>query len=666
MSEVNLNEGVSVVVEDATVITTPIDDTLTISGDAADAKAVGDALALKADKSELSAQVTVNGQSADAQGAIIVTGSDIPTGTGDNTKLDVKIAAIDGKTGEDIPLSGAVGAPSIASAIADSLSVAADEIPLEEDSQTTVKDELERLDSEKGTVKTVNGQEPGSNGNVQVAEVAYARNLISDASRAAAGTFVERLSGGGASLGDGQAYLQQMRGAMTHTGVIVEVLDPTVTPETSDIAVTSIDSDTFFSEVQDDSGTIEFSYTTGWDTDPATYGITFTGTPADGDKISVAYVRGNRGTITVATPTGLTATGWNLYNHSNQYARVLAYDYKYHVGGAYTALAYSATPSGNQTAITPDEHGSFTVPADGYVHVTGGNSSSTYITPEWSDWTAGPSGTFEAYNVDSISLSSLMGSGNLFQYGLMAVGNTYDVIDFEMGVAVSRIDRWEYNAENIAEAIASGRAYDADEDYIYIVKDVADSQSITTMDSTFSASDHGMETINGTEIGVYCLILYGNNLKNKLERDVVTISQQSLSDGQKTQVQTNLGLLVKNNLTTTDDGCVLDAKQGKALKDLVDGKLNVVTLNSVSANGNRTYTLSSTARVLLCAVGASTSKNVFIVNNASGTVSVIGLVGSGSSVISAESSGSNKVKLTNTGANGAGVYALVLQGTIEG
>ena len=68
MSENNLNEAVEVRVEDSTVITINVDDTLTVSGDAADAKAVGDALALKADKSELSSAIKVDGQSADTQG----------------------------------------------------------------------------------------------------------------------------------------------------------------------------------------------------------------------------------------------------------------------------------------------------------------------------------------------------------------------------------------------------------------------------------------------------------------------------------------------------------------------------------------------------------------------------------------------------------------------
>ena len=77
MSEINPNEEVTVVVEDATVITTPIDDTLTISGDAADAKAVGDALALKADLSAVNT-IKVNDESADNQGQILLYGEDIP------------------------------------------------------------------------------------------------------------------------------------------------------------------------------------------------------------------------------------------------------------------------------------------------------------------------------------------------------------------------------------------------------------------------------------------------------------------------------------------------------------------------------------------------------------------------------------------------------------
>ncbi len=114
MSEINLNEEVVMVVEDASVITTPIDDTLSISGDAADAKAVGEALALKADRSELQNAVTVNGQSADAQGAILIDGDEIPVSGNDDTTMAEKFAEIDAKTGADIPIDAETGATSIA------------------------------------------------------------------------------------------------------------------------------------------------------------------------------------------------------------------------------------------------------------------------------------------------------------------------------------------------------------------------------------------------------------------------------------------------------------------------------------------------------------------------------------------------------------------------
>ena len=113
MSEINMNEEVEMVIEDATVITTPIDDTLTISGDAADAKAVGDALALKADISQITG-ITVNGQSADAQGAILVDGTQIEMSSTDTTTLAEAIEAATERNGDDIPIDDEEGATSIA------------------------------------------------------------------------------------------------------------------------------------------------------------------------------------------------------------------------------------------------------------------------------------------------------------------------------------------------------------------------------------------------------------------------------------------------------------------------------------------------------------------------------------------------------------------------
>ena len=121
MSEVNtndLNEDVEMVVEDASVITIPIDKDLVQSNAAAEAKAVGDALALKADKSQITA-VNVNGQQADNQGTILINGTHIPAqGTGETT-VAAALTSLDEKTGSDIAVSGESGAGTIADAVGD-------------------------------------------------------------------------------------------------------------------------------------------------------------------------------------------------------------------------------------------------------------------------------------------------------------------------------------------------------------------------------------------------------------------------------------------------------------------------------------------------------------------------------------------------------------------
>lgn len=101
----DLNETFEEEMDDATVITVPIDDTLSNQGEAADAKAVGDALALKADRSELQTAITVNGQSADNQGSIIVHAGDITMGSSDATTVASRIGALETKTGAAIAVS---------------------------------------------------------------------------------------------------------------------------------------------------------------------------------------------------------------------------------------------------------------------------------------------------------------------------------------------------------------------------------------------------------------------------------------------------------------------------------------------------------------------------------------------------------------------------------
>ena len=390
---------------------------------------------------------------------------------------------------------------------------------------------------------TVNEVEPDPlTRNINLEVVPLADNLTSDQAQMNTGTFLARTSGGEASIEDGAAWMSDIRGNMIKTGYVAESLTMTVTPAEREAGVdpitATIDRDTFVEEVTS-SSTITLTYTTEWSADPATYGITVAGTPISGDVITVVYVKENRGTITTAQPTSFVSTGWNLYNHSVGYARVVDYseEYGFMITGTYTSLKFSETLTGEQITITPvDDY--FTVPSDGYVFVTGGNSTDTAIWMTWSDWTEEPNGgTWQVYSQTSIDLSGVMVN---FESGLMRIGNVYDEINLNTQKAYSRIQKLEYTAENLADIIALGVPYDTDTSYIYAVRQVPVAYDIN-LSGDYTVNDHGEEMFIGSSVPVTGTFLYGNDLKGKLRRDVLTISQQTLTSSQKTQVLTNIG-----------------------------------------------------------------------------------------------------------------------------
>lgn len=381
---------------------------------------------------------------------------------------------------------------------------------------------------------TVNGISPNpTTRDLLVSEVPLADNLTSDDTAAAFGAFIDRMSGGDASIADGNASLVYIQGNSVKAGVVPEVLTATTSDEALSV---SINREVFLSQVSE-SETIVFTYSGGWDVSPETYGLSVTGTPVNGDTITVVYVPGNLGQITNATPLSFNATGWNLYNNAVGYARVLKYssEYGYCISGAYTALKFAETLSGEQTTITPVD-GFFNVPADGYVFVTGGNANTTEIFATWGDWIE-THPNFERYNVDSIDLSEIMVN---FPFGLASVGAVRDEINFSAHTATSRIERVANTAENLATVIASGAAYDLDANYIYYVKATPDTYAFEG-DGEYVVSEHGQEFFSGTTVPCETEILYGQDLKNTLIRDTLRISVQPLEDQQKAQVRTNIG-----------------------------------------------------------------------------------------------------------------------------
>lgn len=396
------------------------------------------------------------------------------------------------------------------------------------------------LDEEVGTrPKTVNHTEPDEDGDIQIGSVAIAENLQSTQNQRSAGEFIRRTTGGSISMETGDAWLQVIRGRRVRTGYQEETLEMTVTPVSgSDIAAV-MDEDAFRTAAGGDL-TINFVYSTGWSADPAGYGITVSGTPVAGDQISVVYVAEVRGTIVQSDPQRFVATGWNLYEHAEGYAQVVRYseEYGYRIVGSYTQVRWSETIDGSRQVITVGSGGLFQVPGDGYLWITGGSAADTAVYTTWSDRQTELPGEFETYTEYDIDLSAVMAAA--FPFGLCQVGGYADEINISAGTATSWINRMAYSAANVQAAEESGRAWEADEDWIYIVRAAAETRSIS-VDGSFTGDEYGIEFVE-SDAPVYAETMYGANLRNKLERDVLTMRAQELSAAEKAQVMTNLGM----------------------------------------------------------------------------------------------------------------------------
>ena len=108
-----------------------------------------------------------------------------------------------------------------------------------------------------------------------------------------------------------------------------------------------------------------------------------------------------------------------------------------------------------------------------------------------------------------------------------------------------------------------------------------------SVDGSITVNDHGLELVSLTDIPVEVEMLYGANLKNKLERNVLTMSQQSLTATQKTQVQKNIGLEPTTATDKTSSGFVADAR---AIKTAYD---DMKTFPFAAKEFNGTYNLNT-------------------------------------------------------------------------
>lgn len=491
---------------------------------------------------------------------------------------------------------------------------------------------------------TVNNTSPNASRDIQITTVPLADNLTSDEAQVIEGSFVVRASAGGAPISTGSAFLSSIKGDMVKTGYSPQVCNMTVTnatrpdPDSDDITATIVD-DTFRDAVENTTGTYLFIYSTNWTLNSATvtiadFGITVSGTPYAGDTITVQFIAESRGTITAAEPSSFISTGWNLYNHDTGMARVCKYSeqYGYKIAGTYTLLEFATTVNGQREQVNP-VYGSFDVPGDGWLFVSGGNDTDTEIWAEWTDWGEEPNGgTFAPYTESEIDLSGIMVN---FPDGLMRVGTVADELNFNTGIAYARIAKLDYT-DYIQEVIASGQPYETDSDYVYVVrKATADGNippvsvyDISEVSGTYNVDDHGMEYFDDTSVALETQCFYGQSLKNKLRMDVLTISSEELTEAQKKTVMKYTGV---TDAIATAKKSVTDAYDGAFLKQLYSYTY------TVSGNGSATisaanfgispisgykmiglyYFTSGTLNCSIIAVNAATSGSVMSIKNTS-------------------------------------------------
>ena len=318
-----------------------------------------------------------------------------------------------------------------------------------------------------------------------------------------------------------------------------------------------------------------------------TYGIAVTGTPDEGNTITVNFVVGTpdsvvtvvytaaeRGTIYVPQPTGFSATGFNQFDKDTMVidnatfasgtiasgANTVAYcRAKGGVDNGYVAYSEGEYIVGIGWCAALPEIGSAVVTTgasvaaslasipfnnDGYVVVEVTDTSDLCIHPKWSgaadtdyaEYVEPSVITFPLVDVEDVDLP-------LKTYGIPRIGAVPDTLDLDAGIYIQRIGRLANTPANMSTVIGYGTDYDYDDNYIYYVLP----QSVTyrvNISPNYIVNDWGTEEFLDTEIAVNAQTLYSQNLRDKLRTDVLTISTQipALTDSQLSTIAHNIGL----------------------------------------------------------------------------------------------------------------------------
>lgn len=422
--------------------------------------------------------------------------------------------------------------------------------------------------------------------------------IYTESTQVGTGTFIFRTTAGDLSIETGDTTIQHIDGNTIQTGHTDEVLEATGVFADSGTTV-ALTKATWRSYVANN-GTYTFTYDgTNWKLNDATvtladYGLTVTGTVAEGDSITVDYIALVIGSLATATPTSFVATGFNQYDATAGYSHVVGGN-QYRIDGTYISLGFTTTVGGATTPVTVTNN-RFTPTEDGYIYITGG-SGDILIALVWSGTM--DSEPYSAYSTTTVTIPTVDAENNSLPtatYGMPSVHGVADRLSFADKTYIQRIGHYTYSAENLATVQALDTAYVYDlSDIFYVLPEPVTYTLADSVSGTYTANDYGTEEITGTTVPVTVGIVYGNSLVDKL-RNMLPI--QSIGAGLTltgTELRAEGGGGGVTTLTTADYNYPTNSPTGIAVWLLDSGlyKLGGSGAVNIKPNQNIGYSYSA-------------------------------------------------------------------------
>lgn len=434
------------------------------------------------------------------------------------------------------------------------------------------------------------------NGNIVSGKASVADNLSSVDTQSSEGSFIFRTSGGDASINTGEAGLNVLRGNTK----ITELLTPDIHQKANILIANPIQFKSItLNQFNKNDNSCVFENTI----------IDLDGTFSQGAAAQGYYsviVRVVGGVISGSTGYKGYTAAW-LESENTPIASIDSCCLR----GAWSATKPNLSTTGmliqTPIKIIGDEYGTrynFQLVngitnedlGDGYLVITTTDIEHLVVHPRWSGYM---DGTFAEYSESIVNMPTENGILPIENYGfpnLIKLNDEeiYDEINFDSLKYIKRVGYMMYSIQNLATVQRLTENYIYDNNIILYELSTPTIYNLTSISSTYLVDDFGTEGFiytDSDEVEIYTACWYGQNLKDKLRTDVVTISRQNLSTTQKNTIRNNIGAMgesdkgVPNGVASLDSSGKVFIEQlpsfTKSVNQILPDSTGNITLNEV-------------------------------------------------------------------------------------